>query len=135
MLFMLFTLLFQRKDVLVQLERARKVFTTEATEVARHMGWVKSVIFSKVKQPSIVKYFELCINFWLIQGNSDIIHISNFLLGETRRPALAGTVCASYNIIFSDHWKTIRFSAWILHRNSYILISSVVELLHALDIS
>ncbi len=39
---------FQRKDVLSQLERARKVFTSEATEVARHMGWVKSVIFSKV---------------------------------------------------------------------------------------
>eukprot|EP00794_Sanderia_malayensis_P005876 gene5877-6566_t len=42
-----------RKDVIVQLERARKVFTSEATEVARHMGWVKSVIFSKEKQEDL----------------------------------------------------------------------------------
>eukprot|EP00795_Rhopilema_esculentum_P002009 gene2009-17567_t len=42
-----------RKDVLEQLERARKVFTSEATEVARHMGWVKSVIFSKEKQEDL----------------------------------------------------------------------------------
>ena len=41
--------LFQRTDVLRELERAKAVFTKEATEVARHMGWVKSVIFSQVR--------------------------------------------------------------------------------------
>lgn len=42
-----------RRDVLDQLERAERVFTSEATEVARHMGWVKSVIFSKEKQEDL----------------------------------------------------------------------------------
>jgi len=42
-----------RKDILEQLQRAQRVFTSEATEVARHMGWVKSVIFSKEKQEDL----------------------------------------------------------------------------------
>ena len=39
-----------RVDVLKELQRAKCVFTKEATEVARHMGWVKSVIFSQVRR-------------------------------------------------------------------------------------
>ncbi|XP_065673661.1 E3 ubiquitin-protein ligase RNF123 isoform X2 [Hydra vulgaris] len=42
-----------RSDVMHELERAKKVFTNEATEVARHMGWVKSVIFSEEKQEDL----------------------------------------------------------------------------------
>eukprot|EP00111_Clytia_hemisphaerica_P002840 TCONS_00008011-protein len=42
-----------RTDVLRELERAKAVFTKEATEVARHMGWVKSVIFSQEKQEDL----------------------------------------------------------------------------------
>ncbi|XP_057296522.1 E3 ubiquitin-protein ligase RNF123-like [Hydractinia symbiolongicarpus] len=42
-----------RTDVLNELERAKRVFTKEATEVARHMGWVNSVIFSKEKQEDL----------------------------------------------------------------------------------
>ena len=69
------------------------MFTNEATEVARHMGWVKSVIFSEV------------INLLLIHplnyfGTANLLLFLEYVyihLGETRRSSLAFKMCSPYN--------------------------------------
>jgi len=42
-----------RQDIIFELLRAKVVFSKEVSEVARHMGWVKSVIFSMEKQEDL----------------------------------------------------------------------------------
>ena len=40
---------FQRTDVLTELERSKRVFMQESTNCARHMAWVSTLIFTKVR--------------------------------------------------------------------------------------
>ena len=43
-----FYYLFQRTDVLTELERSKRVFLQESTNCARHMAWVSILIFTEV---------------------------------------------------------------------------------------
>ena len=40
---------FQRTDVLTELKRSKRVFMKESTNCARHMAWVSTLIFTKVR--------------------------------------------------------------------------------------
>ncbi|EDO45063.1 predicted protein, partial [Nematostella vectensis] len=48
----------ERKDVLAELNRSKRVFTEETTHCARHMAWVSTLIFTKKKQEDI--HWMLC---------------------------------------------------------------------------
>ena len=49
-----FHFVFQKTDVLTELQRSRKVFVKETSNCTRQMAWVQSLIFTKEKQRDVL---------------------------------------------------------------------------------